>query len=333
MFGVVMLHTLGQGGILWGCEAGTLNYSATWLLEIACFGAVNCFALISGYVGINAKHRYASLATLWLQVVVISLVLRSVQFIIVPESFSMKTLVLSFFPVLNRTYWYFTDYVILFFLMPVLNSAVKLLERRVLRNALISLSVIFCIPCALSLIRNFKDPFQIFNGYSALWLAFLYLVGGYVSRHGTFGGVKRRTCILVYLGATLFVWSLKLLGFAGQLVSYVSPFVFIGSVALLVLFANSPSPNKRAVGFIKLVSPLTFGIYIIHLHGFVWNWLLDRFKAVSQFPLPLTILLAFLSAAGIFAACAVIEWLRAKLFDVLHIKRFLLSLEEKIIKR
>ena len=49
MFMVVVLHVLGQGGVLKAAKNG--QYIISWLLEIIAYCAVNCYAIISGYVG------------------------------------------------------------------------------------------------------------------------------------------------------------------------------------------------------------------------------------------------------------------------------------------
>ncbi len=41
MYMVCMLHTLGQGGILGVCQAGTVEYKAFWFLEILSYCAVD----------------------------------------------------------------------------------------------------------------------------------------------------------------------------------------------------------------------------------------------------------------------------------------------------
>lgn len=58
MYMVAVLHTLGQGGILGSFKQGDLSFSIAWFLETAAFGAVDCFALISGYVGYHSHFRY-----------------------------------------------------------------------------------------------------------------------------------------------------------------------------------------------------------------------------------------------------------------------------------
>lgn len=69
MLMIVTLHVLKQGGILDQMNAGTYRYTAAWLLEALSIGAVNIYAMISGFVGVNAKKtRFYKLADMWLQV-------------------------------------------------------------------------------------------------------------------------------------------------------------------------------------------------------------------------------------------------------------------------
>ena len=51
MMMVVLLHVLGQGGILDGSDPLTVKSETAWLLEIGAYSAVNIYAMISGYVG------------------------------------------------------------------------------------------------------------------------------------------------------------------------------------------------------------------------------------------------------------------------------------------
>ena len=75
MFMVVMLHILGHGGILNNATSGSLNYGVAWLLETMAYCAVNCYALISGFVGTKAKYRYTNIVMLWLQVVFYTIII------------------------------------------------------------------------------------------------------------------------------------------------------------------------------------------------------------------------------------------------------------------
>ena len=48
---VLVLHTLGQGGMISSAVTGSKQEMIIWALEIWAFCAVDIFALISGYVG------------------------------------------------------------------------------------------------------------------------------------------------------------------------------------------------------------------------------------------------------------------------------------------
>ena len=69
MFMIVILHILGNGGILASVQTGSVKYHLTWFMEIASYCAVNCYALISGYVGIYSKHKLSNIFYLWIQVI------------------------------------------------------------------------------------------------------------------------------------------------------------------------------------------------------------------------------------------------------------------------
>ena len=68
MLMVVTLHVLGKGDLLYNknLEIFSQKYNLLWILEIASFGAVNLYALISGYVSIKSKHKYTNLVVLCL---------------------------------------------------------------------------------------------------------------------------------------------------------------------------------------------------------------------------------------------------------------------------
>ena len=60
MLGVVVLHVLGHGGIL-DSVTTPVDRSVAWFFEILAFPAVNCFVLISGYVGYRGEKYYPRL--------------------------------------------------------------------------------------------------------------------------------------------------------------------------------------------------------------------------------------------------------------------------------
>ena len=60
MFMIALLHVLGMGGII-GAAAGTSSYYPVYLMQNAAFCAVNCYALVSGYLMLGKKIKPSSI--------------------------------------------------------------------------------------------------------------------------------------------------------------------------------------------------------------------------------------------------------------------------------
>ena len=129
MLMVVMLHVLGQGGILDAVKPFSCNYYAANFLETLSYGAVDCFAIISGYVGVDSKFRYISIVTLWRKVAFYTLVITGGTMLLFPSGVTAAAIQKSLFPVSTSHYWYVTAYFLLFFFMPFLNKMVNALQK------------------------------------------------------------------------------------------------------------------------------------------------------------------------------------------------------------
>ena len=145
MFMVCLLHVLGHGGVLDATEPQSLNYYVAWFIEIAAFCAVNCYALISGYVGVKSKYKVSNILYLWLQVAIYSVAISVVFAIIKPDTYTWKTILKSFVPVTFSQYWYFTAYFGLFLFIPILNFARNNMPRNVLKYVLWTLILIITV--------------------------------------------------------------------------------------------------------------------------------------------------------------------------------------------
>lgn len=85
MMMVVLLHVLGQGGILDGSDPLTVKSETAWLLEIGAYSAVNIYAMISGYVGYGRKYKYSGLVYLYFQVLFYTVPTTIIFYIYRPE--------------------------------------------------------------------------------------------------------------------------------------------------------------------------------------------------------------------------------------------------------
>ncbi len=80
MIMIVMLHTLGHGGILRSVSFLSVHYQIAWLLEVIAFGAVNTYAMISGFVSVDSHFKISNILILWLQVLFYGILINTVFF-------------------------------------------------------------------------------------------------------------------------------------------------------------------------------------------------------------------------------------------------------------
>lgn len=338
MFMVIVLHIFNMGGVLNATDMLTSQYEVGWLVQNAAFCAVDVYALISGYVWVNAKYRYRNIVELWLQVLFYTLSITALFSIFSPSSVSFIEWIKAFFPTMFNQYWYFSSYFALFLFIPLLNIVLEKTEKKQL---LIYIGIILFFFGGVQTLF-FSDAFGTNNGYSTIWLMILYLVGGYLGKYGIGKSVKPIKFIVGYLIMVFLSWlsklciellTLRVLGevrAGNYFISYRSPLVFLAAICLFLFFVNMKvsSLSKKVI---DLLSPMAFGVYLIHVHPLVFSGIIkDRFAEYAEFPCLLEILAVLGTAAVIYFICSMIDYIRFQLFKILHIRQKLDSFEEHI---
>lgn len=337
MLMIVTLHVLLHGGILDAALPGTVNYGAAWFLETAAYCGVNCYALISGYVGVGARYRYSNILYLWLQVSGINVLVTVIFSLVKPDAVGKWGMLRAAFPVLTDAYWYFTAYFAMFFFLPFLNYLVQTLKQKQLESLLFAAFMLFSVmPTIVD-----EDIFRISNGYSASWLILLYLTGAYIRRYGKQEKKHGGIYLLLYLICVLVCWSSKLgieyidelrgLNFNNEwLLKYNSPFILFAAICLLMCFRNLKI-SRRLGNFIWKISALTFGVYLWHDNPLIReNILSDKLTWVAEIPLPAMIGTVFGVTAFIFAVCCCVDFVRKTGFERLGIRRMCEGIEKGI---
>lgn len=333
MFMVVMLHILPLevGKIL------SIKKEVVYFLECACFCAVNCYALISGYVGVRKNKRsYSNIIYLWFQVVFISLMAYLALIIIDPTQFRWANLLKVFFPVLMQEYWYFSAYFLLFLVMPVLNYIVTTLPKKKLQILFVTTFPLISI---LNVIKH-VEVFGILNGYSFLWLAILYMLGAYIYLYNPFKNSTSKSCFrnywisIILLFLTRIVIGLLSKRFVGLeryvniFLDYPSVFVLLSSIFLLAGFSKlNIKPNK----IIPKISSLTFGIYLIHLTDVFRIYILDHLYYVYSYNIFVLVLLIMLFAIIVYLISLAIDYIRLNIFNVLRIKQLSQAIDRRYV--
>lgn len=335
MFMVAMLHILGHGGVLDNALPGSLSYGTAWFLETAAYCAVNCYALISGYVGIKAKYRYSSIIMLWLQVVFYTILITALFFVLNPDSVGIKEIVTAVLPVTRYTYWYFTAYFGLFILMPILNAGINALSEKQAYITVLLLVAVFSIYKTFSSVAAPVDLFNMNGGYAVIWLCVLYIVGGCIGKYdmlkkikSLYFGIGYVACVIFSLGFKLVIEISGVGRGAGLFINYVSPTILLSAVCLLGLFSRLKT-NETAEKIIGFFAPASFGVYLIHEHPLIRESLMkNRFVFLADKNPLIIIGIVICAAAAIFILCTLIDRLRIAVFKCMKIKEFVSKIDK-----
>ena len=337
MFMVVVLHIFNRGGAAEALRASTPAYQITFPLRILCAGAVNLFGLISGYVMFNSRFKLRRLLELWFQILITGLALCIVGVLVCPKDTTGQVWLRALMPISQREFWYFSAYVGALVLSPLVNRGLSSMNRTqtlaVLWGSVLTFSVAsiwgYCVV---------GDPFGIKSGYSALWLLVLYIIGACIRKENLLSGVKSRWLWLA-LAASLAV-SLglddlhRLAGWTAlgsiQLANYVNPLQLVNGVCLLVLFSRLPCRSKGVRNVIRFFAPLSFGVYLIHVHNTCWVWLEGRFRFLTGLPLWQMLPALLGCALAIYLVCSGLDWLRCLAFRLCRISRLCGWLEDRL---
>lgn len=345
MYMVLILHILGPGGVFKTCTLFSGVHITAWTLEALAYCAVNCYALISGYVGICSRYKYTNILVLWLQAFLYSFGGTLIFYILRPGSVDGITLFKSLFPVtaVSNNYWYFSAYLGLFFLKPLLDRGILSLDRRQAKTLCLTIVIVFSVIPTLS----GRDPFVTDDGYSPLWLLAIYILGACIRRFRFLSGVKTRSLILGYLLSAAATVGVYLFLAAGHipflayfydeymLMNYVSPTILFCGTCLFLLFTRMHITNKWAVKLIAFLSPAAFGVYLIHMQPQLHDKIFKSglFDQLTSRPPILFAGSVLLIAGAIFTGAILIDKLRQLLFDLFHIKQRLSKLEDKLVQK
>lgn len=333
----------GHGGILNNLVEFSPNSCIAWLLEIACLGAVNIYALITGYVYINSTHKYSKFLNLWLSVFFYSFFITLIYKFLTPNIISITTLIKSAFPIITKQYWYFSSYFCLFIFIPFINILIKNLSKQ--QHKFLIYCIIFCF-CVLNFASTILglDIFNLNGGYSFLWLMSLYIIGAYLKLYeNDFNKYNKNKFLYAYILSVCITFLLrflskcikfKLLGIfsnsGGMFISYISPFILLSAISLVLFFARLKFKNTTKKIILKL-SKLSFGVYLIHEQNLIRStFIKNRFCLLAQ-KTPIVILSnVLIKSFIIFTCCLFIEWIRQKIFEILKVNQICEKITENI---
>lgn len=327
MLFIVCLHVMNRGGAASRVSQATADLLLP--LKVLANCGVSLYALISGWVLVYGSFRPARILELWLQVIFWNLLIAGVGTLLEPGS--MEGFWLRYcLPLTQKCFWYFSAYVGVYALTPLLNPGIRRLTSRQARAMVWTMLLLFSLGTALGYAWQ-GDPWGINAGYSVLWLLALYVMGA-CARHGGLLAQKPLSRLLLLALACLALTCAcsGLLGWAGrwgelwrrlqgQLLYYTSPLLTLLCLSLLLIFSRL-KPKGWLAALIRWLSALTFGVYIIHVHHVIWVKLENLYYPLGRVPALLAVPVIVAAALGLLLACAGLDWVRAGLFRALRVR-------------
>lgn len=340
---VVTVHVYNRGGVAAGL--GSISgyaYQSNYPMRLLCMTAVDLYALISGYVLLEGRFRPGRFLELWLQVVCIGLVECGVWSVLSPESVSWETWRTALLPVTQYEFWYFTAYAGMYVLSPVLRGGVRSLSAKQAKALLLGVFALFSGGWLLGKMFS-GDSFWLGGGYTTLWIVVLFVLGACLRQSGLFRKTKAWKLCLTAFFCIAALWLLRNVLFLPMLpeevrawgsliLAYPNPLLVLFSLCVLALFARL-KPRGVFAKVIKWLAPLSFGVYIIHVHPAAWSYLENLYQPLAALPAAWILPAVLAAALGLYLTCSLLDWLRSLLFRALRIRRLCNTIDRRIFSK
>lgn len=263
MFFIIMLHMSGQYYNIDTCRVTghSIEFSGVLSLRMLLILGVNTFAFISGYFGIRSVSvrgghykvvKYELLAWSW-----------GIIFIVIDIMFSgihPRHILDLLLPTASGTCWYFSAYMYMLMLSPILNRGFENIDKRQYQALLIF----------LLLVEFVGGTLYHYNGTSLTQLLFIYVIGQYLRKYPIQKIEKNPVQILIIATginvAIVFACSYYQIGgdhITRMLESNKNPLVLLSSVSLFMA-AKSKMQSKLS-DVVGRLAPYMFSVYISHV--------------------------------------------------------------------
>ena len=290
--------------------------------------AVNLYVMISGYFLVDLNFKASRIVRTWAYACFYSFIITVLFMVLAVVPFNAISVGKSLFPISSDAYWFVTQYVGLLILSPFL----AVLARQLTYRQYIVLLIGGAILC-LSLIPDFPlgKRFYVAHGNSVWSFAYLFMIAGFIKHHLKRVPMGRLSMIVVSLIVLILVCEV-IGGYKnGNIFLYwlnYNGLVLILSVAVFVLVRQLQIPQRGFWNILVKAAPYTFGVYLIHDHLHVRDWLWNSVSLsfyVDKWLYPIIVIGICLV---IFVVCAAVDAVRKRLFTVIGIEKFIARVDK-----
>lgn len=298
--------------------ADPLSWSSIFLLLFGAWGkiGINCFVLISGYFMCKSHITVKKFLKLLCEVMFYRLVINTILWVTGYAPFTLKEFLKLLLPITNIGTDFTSAYLLFFLCIPFLNILVdNINERQHIKLLLVCSFMYILLGTAHAVTMNYVS-----------WFIVLYFIASYIRLYPKKLFTNKRfwgyaSGIFLLLSAASVVACTWLGTKLGRNVPYA--FVTDSNTVLAVLtgistFMFMNNVEMKYSRWINTVAATTFGVFLIHTNNaamrqWLWQDVLHNVEMYSSNWMPIH---AIVSVLGVFAVCAVIDYLRIRCLEV-----------------
>lgn len=338
MIMILTLHcNLFSAKVVWSLDTKNMFFT---IMEFISIVAVNLYVLISGFFLINSKFSLKKIINLEIIVVFYSVIIYLLLMMNGYINWNIRDFSRMFFPIINSNYWFYTCYVVLYILMPIIKKIYILLKES--SKEKITIIILVIITSILPSINPVNNQLNLDSGYNYMWFITLVFLGAYI-RENEFK-IKTYKLLLMFIMVLIFqliiyynikkITALSLFGYWHSfLYSYNNTLVLINSLLLFILINKiriKKNYTKKIIGFF---SASTFSVYLIHIHPFMIGPILQNKLDISKYLGTFKIFqMYFFVIIALFLICIFIDKIRICLFNIINKIPFMKYISKKIDK-
>ena len=281
MFFIVLEHIVLDGTEFFSAPVGHQLLAANSILGFTYVG-VNVFILITGYFG--ADFSWKRLLSLYLICGFYELVSFIIAYLLGDAQFVTTSLSYIIFPLSRSSGWFVHCYVVLLFLLPLINAGLNNLDKKGYIYVLVTLTI-------LNLYFGWFHKQEDFNasGYNASQMVYVYVIGRYLKQYVDWSrirsgrgyifmiwlilsilwGVTQTVCVTIH---TIPHWN----GWA-----YNNPVVLASAIALFMLFGCMEMKPSRTINMFAVGM---FSVYLIHMNRYLGKYLYQGVHSIIYNP-------------------------------------------------
>lgn len=321
IFFIICSHFCVHGGF----ETREMVFSFNKLiLQVGVLGnlGVVTFVMISGYFLSEKSFKLTRIVKVWLQVIFYSVSIYIIFLALNIIPFSIEEAIKAAFPVLFTQYWFASTYIVFSFIAPFLNI---LLNGFTKKQFILFLGILLFI---WSILPTFTAQHMV--GSELTQFIMFYSIGAFAKKYPDLPCVKKNRYWIACISASLLILSTMVFDLLAIYIpvfnragtyfySRNSILIIVLSYGLILIFANMKNMSHR---FINVISSTGLGIYLIHDNNYVRSVIWDDILCVTKYKYsPYLIIYLLTCVLVVFILCAVVDYLRQKIFEkpILHL--------------